>query len=156
MQCSVIALDVGLQLQEENPHNLKLAPGCLIVNSWCSPVWLERPEGLAEYLSRFRGSIEIMSVSIIVPTFNGASRIGNCLDALLKQTAGRDAEILVVNDGSADNTADVVARYSGVRLITQSNAGPAAARNRGALAVGGRLSCSPTMIACRCRSGWPP
>ena len=80
-----------------------------------------------------------MSVSIIIPTFNGASRIGNCLDALLEQTVGRDAEILVVNDGSTDNTAEVVARYSGVRLITQTNAGPAAARNRGALDAKGTI-----------------
>jgi glycosyltransferase involved in cell wall biosynthesis len=80
-----------------------------------------------------------MSVSIIIPTLNGASRIGSCLDALLKQMAGREGEILVVNDGSTDNTADVVASYPGVRLITQSNAGPAAARNRGALEAGGTI-----------------
>jgi glycosyltransferase involved in cell wall biosynthesis len=80
-----------------------------------------------------------MSVSIIIPTFNGASRIGNCLDALLKQTGGREAEILVVNDGSTDNTAQVVDQYSGVRLITQSNAGPAAARNRGVLDARGTI-----------------
>ena len=80
-----------------------------------------------------------MSVSIVIPTFDGGSRIGSCLDALLRQTAGRDVEILVVNDGSTDNTADVVARYRGVRLITQSNAGPAAARNRGALEARGTI-----------------
>jgi glycosyltransferase involved in cell wall biosynthesis len=80
-----------------------------------------------------------MSASIIIPTFNGASRIANCLDALLQQAAARDAEILVVNDGSTDNTADVVARCPGVRLITQSNAGPAAARNRGALEARGTI-----------------
>src|ERR1700693_5086762 len=84
-------------------------------------------------------SVEIMSVSIIIPTFNGASRIGNCLDALLCQTVEPDTEILVINDGSTDGTAEVVARYSGVRLITQSNAGPAAARNRGALEARGTI-----------------
>jgi GT2 family glycosyltransferase len=85
--------------------------------------------------------IEAHSMSIIIPTFNGASRIGNCLDALMRQVAGRDAEILVVNDGSTDNTADVVGRYSGVRLINQGNAGPAAARNRGALEARGSILC---------------
>jgi GT2 family glycosyltransferase len=45
----------------------------------------------------------------------------------------------VVNDGSTDNTADVVARYSGVSLINQANAGPAAARNRGAREANGSI-----------------
>lgn len=91
-----------------------------------------------------------MSVSIIIPTFNGASRIGKCLDALLNQTAGQKAEILVVNDGSTDNTAEVVGPYCDVRLITQVNAGPAAARNRGALEARGTIilftddDCVPT------------
>jgi glycosyltransferase involved in cell wall biosynthesis len=94
--------------------------------------------------------IEARSVSIIIPTFNGASRIGKCLDSLLLQTSGRNAEILVVNDGSTDNTADVVQRYSGVRLIGQANAGPAAARNRGASEARGTIllftddDCIPT------------
>jgi GT2 family glycosyltransferase len=83
--------------------------------------------------------IEAKPVSIVIPTFNGASRIGNCLDALMKQTAGQNAEILVVDDGSTDNTVDVVKRYSGVRLITQANAGPAAARNRGAQEARGTI-----------------
>lgn len=72
------------------------------------------------------------SVSIIIPTFNGALRIGNCLDSLLNQAVEWNAEILVVDDGSTDNTAEVVGRYPGVRLISQTNAGPAAARNHGA------------------------
>jgi cellulose synthase/poly-beta-1,6-N-acetylglucosamine synthase-like glycosyltransferase len=61
------------------------------------------------------------------------------LDALLQQSAGRDVEILVVDDGSTDNTADVVAHYSGVRIISQPNAGPAAARNRGAAETRGTI-----------------
>jgi cellulose synthase/poly-beta-1,6-N-acetylglucosamine synthase-like glycosyltransferase len=84
-------------------------------------------------------SIETKSVSIIIPTFDGASRIGACLDALKKQTAGRDIEILVVNDGSTDSTVDVVTLYSEIRLISQANAGPAAARNRGASEARGAL-----------------
>jgi glycosyltransferase involved in cell wall biosynthesis len=75
-------------------------------------------------------SIEAKSASIIIPTFNGASRIGNCLDSLVKQTTGRDVEILVVDDGSTDDTAKVVRSYS---------AGPASARNRGALEAKGRI-----------------
>jgi len=83
--------------------------------------------------------LEPKTISIIIPTFNGASRIGSCLDAILKQPAGRNVEILVVNDGSTDNTAEVVERHADVRLITQSNAGPAAARNRGALEAHGTI-----------------
>jgi cellulose synthase/poly-beta-1,6-N-acetylglucosamine synthase-like glycosyltransferase len=61
------------------------------------------------------------------------------LDALLQQNAGRNVEILVVNDGSTDNTADIVAHYSGVRVICQPNTGPAAARNRGAVEAQGTI-----------------
>ena len=88
---------------------------------------------------RMGRSIKAKSVSIIIPTFDGASRIGDCLDELMKQTAGRDVEILVVNDGSTDDTVDVVTLYSGIRLISQANAGPAAARNRGALEARGSI-----------------
>jgi GT2 family glycosyltransferase len=84
-------------------------------------------------------SIENKTASIIIPTFNGVSRIGYCLDTLVKQTAGRNVEILVVDDGSTDNTANVVRTYSLVRLITQANAGPASARNRGAFAAQGSI-----------------
>jgi GT2 family glycosyltransferase len=77
-------------------------------------------------------STESLTAAIIIPTFNGAKRIARCLESLSQQTAGRKAEILVVNDGSNDNIAELVGRFSGVRLISQANAGPAAARNHGA------------------------
>lgn len=79
------------------------------------------------------------SASIIIPTYNGAKRIRACLDALAPQVAGRQVEILVVDDGSTDNTAEVVRSYSDVRLISQVNAGPASARNRGAAEARGEL-----------------
>jgi GT2 family glycosyltransferase len=93
--------------------------------------------------------IETKSASIIIPTFNGATRIENCLKVLLAQTSGRNVEILIVDDGSTDNTVQVVSRY-GIRLITQANAGPAAARNRGAIEACGAIilftddDCVPT------------
>ena len=77
--------------------------------------------------------------SIIIPTFNGAARIGYCLEALTKQAEGTDIEILVIDDGSTDDTAKVAGRYPSVRVITQKNAGPAAARNRGAREAQGRV-----------------
>jgi glycosyltransferase involved in cell wall biosynthesis len=98
----------------------------------------------------FRASAVDVEVSVIIPTFNGGSRIGNCLAALLPQTERRKAEILVVNDGSTDNTADVVQRYPSVRLVSQENGGPAKARNRAASETSGDIimftddDCVPT------------
>ena len=83
--------------------------------------------------------VNSLSASIIIPTFNGSSRITNCLNALAPQIVERDIEILVVDDGSTDKTAEVVASYPGVRLIRQKNAGPAAARNRGAREARGKI-----------------
>ncbi len=80
-----------------------------------------------------------ISASVIIPTFNGAKRIGACLDALAMQAAGRPIEIVVVDDGSTDNTVAVVAAYPGVRVLTQRNSGPAAARNRGASEANGSI-----------------
>jgi len=100
------------------------------------------------------GSMQILprfcSVSIVVPAFNAAGRIGCCLKALCAEAKPWNAEILVVNDGSSDNTAEIVRRYPKVRLIHQANAGPAAARNRGAFAAKGDIvvftddDCVPT------------
>ena len=76
--------------------------------------------------------VDSRTASIIIPAYNGSARIGACLESLLRQSEGRDVEILVIDDGSTDRTADAVQRYGVVRLISQANAGPAAARNRGA------------------------
>lgn len=74
-----------------------------------------------------------MRVSVIVPAYNSERTIGQCLDSLISQTVRRsDYEIIVVDDGSTDGTADIVGKYTGVKLIRQDNAGPAAARNKGA------------------------
>lgn len=82
------------------------------------------------------------TVSVIVPAFNAAGTLGECLAALLAQTAPRSSyEIIVVDDGSLDATADVAARYcgEGVRLVRQQNQGAAGARNTGVAHAAGDL-----------------
>ncbi|MDQ3754196.1 MAG: glycosyltransferase [Acidobacteriota bacterium] len=71
-----------------------------------------------------------MSVSIVIPCYNQAHFLGAAIESALAQTHP-DREIIVVDDGSPDTTAEVVARYPGVRYIRQSNQGLGAARNAG-------------------------
>jgi GT2 family glycosyltransferase len=69
--------------------------------------------------------------SFYVPCYNGEKYIARCLEGLLALDAPPD-DINVIDDGSTDRTAEIVRRYSGVRLIRQDrNRGLAAARNRG-------------------------
>ena len=79
------------------------------------------------------------SYSVIVPACQAAGSLGVCLDALNAQTVARDLyEVIVVDDGSTDDTGEI-AQQAGARVITQRNAGPAAARNVGAAAGRGDL-----------------
>jgi glycosyltransferase involved in cell wall biosynthesis len=69
--------------------------------------------------------------SVIVPAYNAASTIEAAVESVLAQTR-QDFEVIVVDDGSTDDTPDRVARYaddSRVRLLSQENRGLAAARN---------------------------
>lgn len=88
-------------------------------------------------------------ISVIVPAYNAQDTLGDCLAALQGQLVSHHGyEVIVVDDGSTDRTAQIAQRYS-VRLIRQARAGPAAARNRGALAAQGDIllftdaDCSP-------------
>jgi glycosyltransferase involved in cell wall biosynthesis len=78
-------------------------------------------------------------VSVIIPTYNRAELIGQCLDSVLAQTY-KDTEIIVVDDGSMDDTQAKLRAYgSRIRVINQRNAGAAAARNRGIVASRGEI-----------------
>jgi len=78
-------------------------------------------------------------VSVVVPVYNGARYISSCLEALTYQTVPPDGyEIIVVDDGSTDDTPDIARRYP-VRCLTQPHLGAAAARNLGWRAARGSL-----------------
>ncbi len=78
-------------------------------------------------------------VSVIIPTHNRAKVIGRAVDSVLRQSF-RDFELLVVDDGSKDATAEALSRYgSEIRVIQQTNRGVSAARNRGIMESDGGL-----------------
>jgi len=70
-------------------------------------------------------------VSVIIPTYNRAKYLPKAIDSVLNQTY-QDFEIIIVDDGSIDNTKDILAKYDGkIRYFYQENKGPSAARNLG-------------------------
>ncbi|UVO49035.1 glycosyltransferase family 2 protein [Sphingomonas sp. SUN019] len=71
-----------------------------------------------------------LKLSVIVPVWNGETVIAACLDALARQTLERTAyEVIVVDNGSTDRTADIVRGYPDVQLLAEPTPGSYAARN---------------------------
>lgn len=83
-----------------------------------------------------------VKVSVIIPTYNGANKISILLNALLKQRYTR-FEVIVVVDGSTDNTVTVLDSYrnkfTAYKVIVQQNKGRAVVRNRGVKEASGDL-----------------
>ena len=70
-------------------------------------------------------------VSVIVPVYNGEKYIEKCLHSLINQTL-KDIEIIVIDDGSKDNTNKILQKYKEkIKIIKQKNLGVATARNKG-------------------------
>jgi glycosyltransferase involved in cell wall biosynthesis len=79
------------------------------------------------------------SVSVVIPLYQAAAYVSETLDSVAAQTAP-PAEVIVVDDGSRDGGAEVARAHPlGPVVLSQSNAGPAAARNAGIRAAGGEL-----------------
>ncbi len=82
-------------------------------------------------------------VSVIIPTYNRASLITQAVDSVLAQSY-RAVEIIVVDDGSTDETEAVLARYGhSIRVIHQPNRGRSEARNTGLEAASRSSTSSP-------------
>ena len=78
-----------------------------------------------------------MNISVIIPAYNAQATLVETLASVLGQTRSPD-EIIVVDDGSTDATADIAAAAS-VRVIRQANSGPAIALNAGVAQATGDL-----------------
>lgn len=78
-------------------------------------------------------------VSVIIPTYNRADTVKRSIMSVLDQSY-QPIEVIVVDDGSTDHTAEVLASFGeGIRVIRQENRGPSAARNAGVVASVGKI-----------------
>jgi glycosyltransferase involved in cell wall biosynthesis len=78
-------------------------------------------------------------VSVVIPVYNGGRYLADAIDSVLSQRPG-PLEIIAVDDGSTDDSSDVLRRYGhAVRYVGQPNAGPNAARNAGIGLAQGRF-----------------
>ena len=94
-----------------------------------------------------------MKVSVVIPAYNAERTIGEAVVHSLSQTRGSlQVELIVVDDGSTDDTA-AIAEAAGATVIRQQNAGPAAARNRGWQSATGTFLCF-TDSDCIPIAGW--
>ena len=81
-------------------------------------------------------------ISVIIPVYNAETWLPRCLDSVINQSF-RDIEILCVNDGSTDHSAQILREYaakdSRISVLEQEKSGAGAARNRGILAARGEF-----------------
>ena len=77
---------------------------------------------------------ECIKVSVIMPIYNAYDYLVPAMDSVIDQTL-RDIEIICVDDGSTDHSLDILKKYremdKRIRIVTETNAGPAVARNNG-------------------------
>ena len=82
-------------------------------------------------------------MTVVTPAYNLAKYIGEAVDSVLRQTF-HDFEYLVIDDGSVDETANIVKAHAGddsrFRLVEGENRGPSAARNAGIREARGSIS----------------
>lgn len=83
-------------------------------------------------------------VSVIIPVFNGQKYLSYCIDSLLNQTYS-NIEVILVNDGSTDQSESIIqsflVRDQRIKCISQVNAGPSIARNKGMIEAAGEFIC---------------
>ena len=103
-----------------------------------TPIWI-RKNGTAQsadFTSRLGISASIVTqknqpdISVIIPTYDRAHTLPQAIASVLNQTL-KPREVIVVDDGSTDNTKEVLSHYPGIIIIDQKNNGVSSARNAG-------------------------
>lgn len=96
--------------------------------------FIERYDPIVEFVQEHNLSLEQIKVSVIIPTYNVSAYLPACIESILNQTL-REIEIICVNDGSYDDTLDILLKYANkdkrISVINQRNKGLSGARNSG-------------------------
>ena len=86
-----------------------------------------------------------MFLSVIIPAFNAQDTLARCMNSIQEALEHLDAEIIIINDGSQDQTReiaeDLADKSTRIIVINQDNSGVSSARNRGLFAASGRWIC---------------
>lgn len=76
----------------------------------------------------------MLQISVIIPVYNASELIDRCLDSIFNQTKNDNIEVILVDDGSTDNSVEIIKNrkeQDRIRLFQQTNSGPSKARNKG-------------------------
>lgn len=122
------ARDAGVKLGivEKNLLRKRIHPQCLT-----SQTEVTRKEMMKSIKASLERTKYIDKVSVIIPVYNGERYLKEALDSVLNQSL-KPFEVVVIDDGSTDSTAEIVEQYGkGIILIKKNNGGAAAARNDG-------------------------
>lgn len=117
-------------------RNLKRAAGKLVPKhvKWFFKVMTTVGPGYFVYRKQLKLHKDKICVSIVMPVYNAGRFLGETLDSLITQNL-KNIEIICVDDGSTDNSMDILKRYSAadsrIRILTQEKQGAGAARNYG-------------------------
>ena len=81
-----------------------------------------------------------IDISVIIPVYNAAALLPRCLNSILAQKGGYEYEVLLIDDGSTDDSVGIIESYKNphFKVFRQENAGPSKARNKGLLEAKGK------------------